>query len=328
MLLLDQEHCGECSSGSSMKYFELQPENNTFSNIVVDITHKCQMECANCYIPNRDIPDLDKHKLFDFLQRLPFRSYIRIIGAEPTMREDLPEIITAVKKYGHRPSVTTNGLKLARPEYVQKLKDAGLRLLLHSMNGADDDEVYKILDEGKWATAKVRALKNIFDARLPVNTGTIIAKGVNESTMRRQVEVFTNLAEKSGINFNTTAPYNRITPVLRMKSVGLIGRHMQDSSYSMEELMDLAVKELGVKKENIFETSSGVVKAGPQDGDRMTSRMFEYKTRIGTILIRLVDWSVNDDGVVDHDNPNRGRLTENWTVAPFFEHVLRNEGGY
>ena len=78
-----------------MNYFELEPEQNTFSNIVVDLTHRCNMECANCYIPNRDVPDLDKEKLFEFLSRLPSRTYIRLIGAEPTMRNDLPEIISS-----------------------------------------------------------------------------------------------------------------------------------------------------------------------------------------------------------------------------------------
>ena len=85
-----------------MNYFELEPEENTFSNIVVDLTHRCNMECANCYIPNRDVPDLDKEKLYDALARLPARSYIRLIGAEPTMRQDLPEIITRVLRLGHR----------------------------------------------------------------------------------------------------------------------------------------------------------------------------------------------------------------------------------
>ena len=43
-------------------------------------------------------------------------------------------------------------------------------------------------------------------------------------------------------------------------------------------------------------------------------------------LFKLID--ADDDGVIDHDNPNRGRLTQNWNVAPFFEHVKRNEFGY
>lgn len=311
-----------------MNYFELEPEQNTFSNIVVDLTHRCNMECANCYIPNRDVPDLDKEKLFKFLSRLPSRTYIRLIGAEPTMRDDLPEIISKVKTLGHRPSVTTNGLKLAQPSYVKKLKDAGLRLLLHSMNGADDDEAYKELDNGKWATVKVRALDNIFAERLPINTGTIIARGVNEYVMNRQVEVFAERAIANEINFNITPPYNKITPVLRMKSVGMIGRYMEGVSYTIDELTDMAVYRLGIDKSDIIKTSAGVVKAGPQSGEALTSYMFPYETEAGKVLIRLIDWQTDDDGVIDHDNPNRGRLTENFTVAPFFEHVKKNEYGY
>ena len=286
------------------------------------------MECANCYIPNRDVPDLDKEKLFKFLSKLPNRTYIRLIGAEPTMRNDLPEIISKVKTLGHRPSVTTNGLKLAQPSYVKKLKDAGLRLLLHSMNGADVDAAYKELDNGKWATVKVRALDNIFAERLPINTGTIIARGVNEYVMNRQVEVFAERAMANGINFNTTSPYNKITPVLRMKSVGMIGRYMEGVSYTIDELTDMAVYRLGINKSDIIKTSAGVVKAGPQSGEALTSYMFPYETKAGKVLIRLIDWQTDDDGVIDHDNPNRGRLTENFTIAPFFEHVKKNEYGY
>jgi len=311
-----------------MNYFEIEPEQNTFSNIVVDLTHRCNMECANCYIPNRDIPDLDKDKLFQFLSKLPSRTYIRLIGAEPTMRGDLPEIIAMVKKLGHRPSLTTNGLKLANLSYVKTLKESGLRLLLHSMNGADDDMVYKALDNGKWATVKVRALNNIFAERLPINTGTIIARGVNEYVMNRQVEVFAERAIANGINFNTTPPYNKITPVLRMKSVGMIGRYMEGVSYTIDELSDMAVYRLGIDKSDIIKTSAGVVKAGPQSGEALTSYMFPYQTKAGKVLIRLIDWQTDDEGVIDHDNPNRGRLTQNFKIAPFFEHVKKNENGY
>ena len=311
-----------------MNYYELEPEENTFSNIVVDLTHRCQMTCANCYIPNRDIPDLDKEKLYEFLKKLPFRTYIRLIGAEPTMREDIFEIISTVKKLGHRPSLTTNGLKLAQRDYVKKLKDSGLRLLLHSMNGADDDEVYKELDDGKWATVKVRALENIFAERLPINTGTIIAKRVNEVTFARQPELFAQKAAAAGIDFDNTPPYNRIKPVLRIKSVGAIGRYMKDVSYTMEELKDMAIIFLNIKPEHIFETTSGLVKNEPSQWEPMRSAMFKYKSIAGTFFIRLIDWQNNDDGVIDHDNPNRGRLTQDFKVAPFFEHVKRNEFGY
>ena len=44
--------------------------------------------------------------------------------------------------------------------------------------------------------------------------------------------------------------------------------------------------------------------------------------------MRLVDWSVDVNGVPDSGNINRGRITENWKIAPFFEDVKRNEFGY
>jgi uncharacterized Fe-S cluster-containing radical SAM superfamily protein len=313
-----------------MTYFELQPEKNTFSNIVVDLTHRCNMECANCYIPNRNIPDLDVVRFYDFLKRLPFRTYIRLIGAEPTMRDDIFDIISTVKKLGHIPSLTTNGLKLAQLNYVKLLQAAGLRLLLHSMNGADDNEVYKVLDAGKWAQVKVRALENIFACKLPINTGTIIAKGVNEHTLARQVHLFSETAAKLGINFDTTKPYSKIKPVLRFKSVGLIGRNMGSAHVvTMNELHELASSQLQIPLQTIKQSpaTAGVVKAG-NFGSATTSFLFPFNTSVGWIYIRLIDWSVNDDGVIDHDNPNRGRLTENWTVAPFFEHVKKNEYGY
>tara|TARA_B110000196_G_scaffold311118_1_gene314687 strand:- start:28 stop:960 length:933 start_codon:yes stop_codon:yes gene_type:complete len=310
-----------------MNYFELKPENNTFSNIVIDLTHRCNMECANCYIPNRNIPDLDKTKLYNFLKKLPNRTYIRLIGAEPTMREDIFEIISTVKNLGHRPSLTTNGLKLGQLSYVEKLKESGLRMLLHSMNGADDDKIYTILDNGHWANIKVRALKNIFKCRIPTNTGTIIAKGINEHTMKRQLELFAELAIEDGINFDTTKPYNRLTPVLRMKSIGAIGRYMEDSTFSIEELCDLAIKDLGIRHEDINKVGAGVVSNDPTVPIG-SSYMFPYETAAGKVFVRLIDWQNNDEGVIDHDNPNRGRLTEDWTIAPFFEHVKDNEFGY
>ena len=310
-----------------MNYFELKPENNTFSNVVIDLTHRCNMECANCYIPNRNIPDLDKIKLYKFLKKLPNRTYIRLIGAEPTMREDIFEIISTVKNLGHRPSLTTNGLKLGQLSYVEKLKESGLRMLLHSMNGADDDKIYKILDNGNWANIKVRALKNIFKCRIPTNTGTIIAKGINEHTMKRQLELFAELAIENDINFDTTRPYNRLTPVLRMKSVGAIGRYIKASAYSIDELCDLAVKELGISFNDIQKVGTGVV-SNDATVPIGSSYMFSYETKAGRVLIRLIDWKTNDEGVIDHDNPNRGRLTPNWTIAPFFEHVKDNEFGY
>jgi uncharacterized Fe-S cluster-containing radical SAM superfamily protein len=321
---------------------KLEPENNTFNSLVVDITHRCNMECANCYIPNRNVPDMDIGQLMQFLARLPHRTYVRLIGAEPTMREDLVDIIKGVIKLGHKPSLTTNGLKLAHIEYVEQLKNAGLNMVLISMNGADDDEVYKTIDNGKYANLKTRALTNVFKANMTsINTGTIIAKGTNEHTIKRQVDLVAEIAEELGINFSQDKPWSKIIPVLRMKSVGAIGRHMGENfCYSLSELADVVAQQLGMNKEDIMYNPaiSGTNLAiwfkqkdlyqNRYSKDKPTSVMFPYHTSSGTVLIRLIDWSVDEDGVPDRGNENRGRITEDWKIAPFFEHVKMNEFGY
>lgn len=320
----------------------LEPEDNTFNSLVVDITHRCNMECSNCYIPNRNIPDMDIGKLMSFLSRLPNRTYVRLIGAEPTMRDDLVDIIKGVIKLGHKPSLTTNGLKLGRIEYLQQLKHAGLSMLLISMNGADDDDVYKILDGGKYATLKVRALDNAFKAKIPsINTGTIIARGVNEHTVKQQVDLFAKIASHNGIDFDSTKPWSKIPPVLRMKSVGAIGRNMGDGyAYSLDELASVVADQLSIDKDHILKGKavSGTNLAiweTQKDGYRnryhkehSSSLMFEHQTSSGRIYIRLIDWSVDEDGIPDRGNENRGRVTQDWKIAPFFEHVKLNEFGY
>ena len=226
-----------------MNYYKLEPEKNTFETIMVDLTHRCNMSCFNCYLPNRKIPDMPLDKLLGFVDRLPKRTFIRLIGAEPTLREDLPFVISEIKKRGHRVSLTTNGLKLSEKSYVDLLKKSGLRLVLLSMNGADDDSLYVKLDNMKCAGKKVAALKNCIDSGMILNTGTILSKGINESVIRKQVQLF------YGMEF-------KVKPVLRFRTIGLIGRNQgKDSVFEGKGLLELVKKELNVDDDYICDNS-------------------------------------------------------------------------
>jgi len=292
--------------------------NNPFDTIMVDVTHRCNMECANCYLPNRDIPDMDINRLYETISKLPKRTFVRLIGAEPTMREDIFDIISTIKKLGHHVSLTTNGLKLAHEPYVKRLKDAGLRLVLLSMNGADDNTIYKVIDEGNWATAKVRALENLLKHNMIINTGTIVAKGVNENVIQKQVNLFVEKAKLH--NYKT-----KITPILRFRSVGALGRYMENTSMTYNELIQLASKQLGV---SISHIESNDVKANIDVKNNTFGYIFPIQTEVGEVFIRLVDWDADEYGVPDPDSNSRGRITQDFKIAPFFDHVKENEFGY
>ncbi|MEE4188499.1 MAG: radical SAM protein, partial [Roseobacter sp.] len=212
----------------------LPPSRNTFETVMVDVTHRCNMHCANCYLPNGNIPDMDLDRLHGLLEALPFRTNIRIAGAEPTMRRDLPEIISMVRRTGHRAVLLTNGLRLAKESYVRELKDAGLRHVYVSLNGADNDDWYDAIDQMRCAAKKIAAVENVVGAGMILNTGTIVTHGVNEGAVSRVYNIVNRLAPRHAL--------------LRFKTIGALGRYdaaAERQNLSMAELEGLVARVIG-----------------------------------------------------------------------------------
>ena len=292
---------------NNLNYFELKPENNTFYSLVADITHKCNMKCKNCYIPNRDFSNMKTDKLFDLLKNLPFKTEIRLMGAEPTMREDLPEIISKVREYNHRPVLITNGLKLANLKYVKLLKEAGLFVVNISLNGGFNDKIYKTMDGRSCAKYKKTALENCITTGFFINTNTIIMRGVNESV---PFEIYNELQK-----------LNVKRAVMRFRNVGQIGRYMMTKNYSFTEILNLFSKTFHFKKTQKLSYNK-------IDGyEEKNTLLFPVKTG-ESIYIKLTDWSSKNVNCPDPSSKRRGRITQEFKIAPFFEHVKRNEFGY
>lgn len=304
-----------------MNYYELEPEDNHFSDVVIDITHKCNMSCKNCYIPNRDIPDMDINKMIDAISRFPKRTMIRIIGAEPTMRRDLPEIITRIKQTRNRCTLLTNGLRLSVDDYVKKLKSAGLRHCYISLNGADNDDWYEQIDELRCANKKIKALENLVNNKFIIDTGTIIVKGVNDEVIERMLHVY----KKTGVE----------NVMCRIKNIGDIGRSMADGgNYTQAELITLLSQQTGMSEDYIYSWKNKPI----YENDHVEADSFmlpldpkaegKFVHKSG-IWFKIANWNSEDSENVPLSNSlRRGRLTEDFKVAPFFEHVKLNEFEY
>ena len=300
--------------GPSTVVRSVPPELNTFETVVADVTHRCNMACANCYLPNRNVPDMDIGRLEACLAALPRRVNLRIIGAEPTVRRDLPEIIAMVRRQGHRAVLLTNGLRLARKSYVRMLKDAGLRHVYISLNGADNDDWYQAIDNMRCAAKKLQAVENAVAHGMIVNTGTILVRGVNEAAVDRLHRFVGDLGPRHAI--------------LRFKNIGALGRYdlaSEGKNLSMAEMEALCADAIGVDTAGLaaFDRIKGEVAAD--------SRLFpvDPAARPGSgIWFKLTDWQANAEGCIDPNYRRRGRITEDFQIAPFFEHVKANEGGY
>ena len=300
-----------------INYYELKPEENHFDDVVIDVTHRCNMQCKNCYIPNREIPDMDADRMIEAISKFPKKTTIRIIGAEPTMRKDLPELITRIKQVPHRMALLTNGLRLARLNYVQTLKNAGLRNVYLSMNGVDNDDWYEEIDELRCAEKKIQAMQNSVKLNILRDIGCIIVWGVNNDAPKRFLKLLRN---------------NNIDNVsLRFKTIGQIGRHMDTKfQMGMDDLINLVSKQLGVSVDYIKSwQDKWTFPGGKKEDDTFYFPLSEKSTRVYKgIWIKLTNWNSDGKETVLSNSRRRGRLTEDFNVAPFFEHVTENEGGY
>ncbi|CAA0105094.1 GTP 3',8-cyclase [BD1-7 clade bacterium] len=291
MIVLEDDTLSELKSSYKQQKERFLPEESPFSTLFVDITHRCNMTCKNCYIPIRDLPDMPVDWLYTVLERLPRRTRIRLAGAEPTMREDLPEIISKVRALGHLPVVLTNGLKFGRHSYVKRLKSVGLRTVYLSLNGGLRDDLYETIDELACADRKLQALDNLLIEKMNVTTGTILVPSINDSHLPEFVDYLLERGVKD----------------IHLRSVGAIGNYMKETPYDLEGLEDCLINALGKSTESLKKT-----------GDSPSHREYLLGT---SIKFQLTAWP-------DLGSSSRGRITPDGFVEPMFESIVLNEFSY
>ena len=267
-----------------------RPEESPFRTLFADITHRCNMACRNCYIPVRDLPDLPVDWLYRVLERLPRRVRVRLVGAEPTMREDLPEIIATVRRLGHLPVILSNGLKLGRASYVRRLREAGLRSVYISMNGGLRDEHYKAIDGLACAARKLKALDTLLAERMNTTPGMILVRGVNEAHLGE----FLAYVRERGVRD------------VHLRSVGAIGNHLEGRPLTLDEMEGLLRDALGERA-----SALECVAAEPSSRDYTC----------GPLEFQLTQWP-------DLGSRERGRITPDGYVEPFFESIVANAFSY
>ncbi len=121
---------------------------------IVDVTNRCNMACPVCfanagaagYVYEPTIEQIEFMLRTLRAQRPWPPNAIQISGGEPTLRNDLPEIVRIAKKLGFSHiEVNTNGIRLGNDiEYYKSLLDAGISTLYLQFDTIDES------NEGVW----------------------------------------------------------------------------------------------------------------------------------------------------------------------------------
>jgi uncharacterized radical SAM superfamily Fe-S cluster-containing enzyme len=163
--------------------------------VFIDVTNRCNMNCPICLanIPAmgfRFDPPMDYfEKIFQRLAEMKPKPKIQLFGGEPTVREDLIDMILLAKqKYGLQARVVTNGLRLANEEYCKKLLKTGTQLMF-SFDGRDASIYERGRKHPKAYERKMKALENIRKHRKSkITIMTAVGEGMNDQFLADLVD--------------------------------------------------------------------------------------------------------------------------------------------
>jgi uncharacterized radical SAM superfamily Fe-S cluster-containing enzyme len=105
---------------------------------------------------------------------------LQLSGGEPTLRDDLPEIITLARALGFGfVQLNTNGLRLAQDEhYLRRLKTAGLGCVFLQFDGVEE-KAYERIRGRALLESKTAALRHCAEQQMGVVLVPTLVPGVN-----------------------------------------------------------------------------------------------------------------------------------------------------
>ena len=139
------------------------------------ITYRCNNECSHCYNGrSRQYPELATQDWKNIMDRLWQIGVPHIIftGGEPTLRDDLYELIRHAESNGQITGLNTNGRRLKDPAYVQHLVNAGLDHVQITLESHNPDIHDNMVDrQGAWEDTTA-GIRNVLNSGLYVMTNT------------------------------------------------------------------------------------------------------------------------------------------------------------
>jgi uncharacterized radical SAM superfamily Fe-S cluster-containing enzyme len=175
----------------------------------IDLTNRCNLDCDFCFANARACgfiyePGFDEIvgmlKLLRSQKPVPAPA-VQFSGGEPTMRDDLVDIIRKAKELGFpQVQIASNGIKLANdPELAQKLKDAGLNTVYLHFDGVSKET-------NPYLPIHLKAVENLKAVRLGIVLVPTVIRGRNDHELGDIIRFAAdNISVIRGVNFQPLA---------------------------------------------------------------------------------------------------------------------------
>ncbi|UCB61276.1 MAG: radical SAM protein, partial [Candidatus Bathyarchaeota archaeon] len=145
----------------------------------LELNIRCQNNCIHCYAGGpHSTSELTTQQWKEVIGKLKQIGIFiaTFTGGEPTLREDLPELLQYAQDSGIVTGLITNGRRLKDKKYLGMLEKAGLdftQITLESHKAAVHDRITGT--KGSWKET-VQGIKNAVDTQVYVTTNTTLNK--------------------------------------------------------------------------------------------------------------------------------------------------------
>jgi uncharacterized radical SAM superfamily Fe-S cluster-containing enzyme len=181
--------------------------------VLLEVTRRCDLRCRYCLAGDAAFPDPPIEEVRGWLSELAQagRGFVYLSGGEPTLRDDLPEIVAFAKQSGIRyVQLNSNGLRLAEDmKYAEALAGAGLSFVFLQFDGTTE-EIYQTLRGAPLYETKRRAVENCGKLGLGVTFACTVVPGVNDGNLGKLIRLAMSLSPSvRGVHFQPISYFGR-----------------------------------------------------------------------------------------------------------------------
>ena len=184
---------------------------------LIEVTSRCNLSCRFCFADAVDSKSEDAtleqlRFQYESILKVSGKCNIQLSGGEPTVRDDLADIIRLGVSLGFPfIQVNTNGIRMAKDEaYVKVLKEAGLSSIFLQFDGTDD-VIYEKLRGKALFELKCQAIENCHKYGIGVVLVPTIVPKINVDSIGNIIRFgMSHTPTVRGVHFQPVSYFGRI----------------------------------------------------------------------------------------------------------------------